>query len=242
MIRPDERICILDFGIAKDMGNNNSGTLYGTIIGSDGYMSPEQADGFSIDHRADIYALGCVFYYMLTGHHAYNTLASDFETRDNISKTPFPKLSKYSKVAFPPKMQEILDHATNRNMMRRYQSCREFRMDLEKMLPGESPSHTIISANKSENIFVTVGREGCDILISDDRMKVSRSHLDITYRQFTGGRYYVITDHSANGTLVNGRHLSRGESMQVSVEGADLRHELSTGLGRGESADFQKSG
>ena len=221
MIRPDERICILDFGIAKDMGNNNSGTLYGTIIGSDGYMSPEQADGFSIDHRADIYALGCVFYYMLTGHHAYNTLASDFETRDNISKTPFPKLSKYSKVAFPPKMQAILDHATNRNMMRRYQSCREFRMDLEKMLPGESPSHTIISANKSENIFVTVGREGCDILISDDRMKVSRSHLDITYRQFTGGRYYVITDHSANGTLVNGRHLSRGESMQVSVEGAD---------------------
>lgn len=217
MIRPDERICILDFGIAKDMSNNNSGTLYGTIIGSDGYMSPEQADGFSIDHRADIYALGCVFYYMLTGHHAYEKLASDFETRDNISKTPFPKLSKHSKVAFPPKLQEIMDHATNRNMMKRYQSCREFRMDLEKMLPP----HTVISSNKSENICVTVGREGCDILISDDRMKVSRSHLDITYRQFTGGRFYVITDHSANGTEVNGRKLSRGESIHIAAKGDD---------------------
>ena len=103
MIRNDERICILDFGIAKDMGSQGGGTVIGTIIGSDGYMSPEQADGFSIDHRADIYALGCVFYYMLTGHHAYNTLSSDFETRSNIANTPFPKLSKHSKKSFPAK-------------------------------------------------------------------------------------------------------------------------------------------
>lgn len=221
MIRNDERVCILDFGIAKDMGNqgNGTGTVIGTIIGSDGYMSPEQADGFSIDHRADIYALGCVFYYMLTGHHAYNTLASDFETRSNITNTPFPRLSDHCKKSFPPKLQEILDHATNKNMMKRYQSCREFRKDLEMLLPSASSSHTIISKNKVENIFITVGREGCDILVADDLMKVSRSHLDITYRQFTGGRFYVITDHSSNGTLVNGRRLNRGESENVPADG-----------------------
>lgn len=221
MIREDERICILDFGIAKDMGSQNGGgTVIGTIIGSDGYMSPEQADGFSIDHRADIYALGCVFYFMLTGHHAYNTLSSDFETRSNIANTPFPKLSKHSKKSFPTKLQEILNHATDRNMMKRYQSCREFRKDLENLLPSASKSHTIISSSKTEEIFITVGREGCDILVNDDLMKVSRSHLDITYRQFTGGRYYVITDHSANGTLVNGRHLGRGESENIPADGS----------------------
>lgn len=219
MIRNDERVCILDFGIAKDLGNQNGGTVIGTIIGSDGYMSPEQADGFDIDHRADIYALGCVFFYMLTGHHAYNTLSSDYETRSNITSTPFPKLSEHSKKAFPPKLQVILDHATDKNMMKRYQSCREFRKDLETLLPSASSSHTIISKNKVENIFITVGREGCDILVVDDMNKVSRNHLDITYRQFTGGRYYVITDHSSNGTLVNGHRLNRGESENIPADG-----------------------
>ena len=220
MIRNDERICILDFGIAKDMGNQGGGTVIGTIIGSDGYMSPEQADGFSIDHRADIYALGCVFYYMLTGHHAYNTLASDFETRSNIANTPFPKLSKHSKKSFPAKLQEILDHATDRNMMKRYQSCREFRIDLENLLPSASRSHTVISSSKTENIYITVGREGCDIIVDDPLMKVSRNHLEIAYKQFTGGRYYVVTDHSSNGTLVNGKKISRNESETIPANGA----------------------
>lgn len=220
MIREDERICILDFGIAKDMGSQSSGTVIGTIIGSDGYMSPEQADGFSIDHRADIYALGCVFYFMLTGHHAYNTLSSDFETRSNIANTPFPKLSKYSKKSFPTKLQEILDHATDRNMMKRYQSCREFRKDLENLLPSASRTHTVISSNKPENIFITVGREGCDMIIDDPLMRVSRNHLDIAFKQFTGGRYYVITDHSANGTLINGHKIERNESEHIPADGS----------------------
>ena len=214
MIRNDERVCILDFGIAKDMGNTNGRTLIGTIIGSDGYMSPEQADGFSIDHRADIYALGCVFYFMLTGHHAYDTLSSDFETRENIANTPFPRLSKYSRKSFPEKLQEILDHATDKNMLRRYQSCREFRKDLESIVPK-----TVISMSRKDDIFITVGREGCDILVTDNQMRVSRSHMDIAFRQFTGGRYYVISDHSSNGTMVNGRRLGRGESENIPAEG-----------------------
>ncbi len=222
MIRDDERVCILDFGIAKDMNNTGaSSTVYGTILGSDGYMSPEQANGFSVDHRADIYALGCVFYFMLTGHHAYDTLSSDFETAQNIVNTPFPKLSKYSKKKFPTGLQEILDHATDRNMMRRYQSCREFSKDLVKVVPSASPSHTKVSASKVEDVFITVGREDCDIIISDPLLRVSRSHLDITYKQFTGGRYFIITDHSSNGTVVNGQRLNRNESVNVLADEPD---------------------
>ena len=219
MIRNDERICILDFGIAKELGvPGATGTIVGTIIGSDGYMSPEQADGFSIDHRADIYALGCVLYFMLTGHHAYNTLGSDFETREEIVNKPFPRLSEHSKAAFPTRLQEVLDRATDKNMMRRYQSCREFRKDLESLLTGQS-TH-ISSKNKSTDILVTVGREDCDIIMgNDDQMRVSRHHLDIVYKEFTGGRYYVITDHSSNGTLVNGRDLHRNESENIPADG-----------------------
>lgn len=64
-----------------------------------------------------------------------------------------------------------------------------------------------------------MGREGCDILIDDKQMKVSRSHIDITYRLFTGGHFYVITDHSANGTMVNGKRLGRGETVNIPAEG-----------------------
>jgi serine/threonine-protein kinase len=53
MIRPNGSICLLDFGIAKDM--NSKGLTIGQVtIGTDGYMSPEQAGGYNIDHRSDI--------------------------------------------------------------------------------------------------------------------------------------------------------------------------------------------
>lgn len=222
MIRNDERICILDFGIAKDLNSNGqTTTIYGTILGSDGYMSPEQANGFSVDRRADIYALGCVFYYMLTGHHAYDTLASDFETAQNIVNTPFPKLTKYSKHSFPKGLQGILDHATDSNMNKRYQSCREFSNELIKLIPGASIWRTKISSSKAEDVFITVGREDCDILVNYQWDRVSRKHLDITYRQFTGGRYYIITDHSSNGTFVNDRCLGHGDAINIPADGPD---------------------
>lgn len=220
MIRTDEHTCILDFGIAKDMNAQNQvTTIIGTIIGSDGYMSPEQADGYSIDHRADIYALGCVLYYMLTGHHAFDTLKSDYETRENIINKPFPRLKKHSKTDFPKGLQEVLDRATDKNMMRRYQTCSEFRKDLEKVLKPER--RTYVSRNQTDDIKVTVGREDCDIIIgNDEQLRVSRQHLDIIYKEFTGGRYYVVTDHSSNGTYVNGSDLKHGESINIPTEGA----------------------
>ena len=81
MVRPDGSICLLDFGIAKDLDNNNGNTIPGSILGTNGYMSPEQAAGYSINYRSDIYAVGCVFFYMLTGHHAFNTLSNEFERK-----------------------------------------------------------------------------------------------------------------------------------------------------------------
>jgi serine/threonine-protein kinase len=59
---------VLDFGVAKVLtAEGTSGTLDGTIIGTPTYMSPEQAAGLPVDHRADIYAVGTVLYEMLSG-------------------------------------------------------------------------------------------------------------------------------------------------------------------------------
>ena len=73
MIRPNGSICIIDFGIAKDAAIGATGETIGQVMGTNGYMSPEQANGLNIDLRTDIYSLGCVFYFMLTGKHAIPT-------------------------------------------------------------------------------------------------------------------------------------------------------------------------
>ncbi len=65
-----ERIKILDFGIAKltDIGSAHAATKTGAVMGTPTYMSPEQCKGSgTVDARADIYSLGCIFYQLLTG-------------------------------------------------------------------------------------------------------------------------------------------------------------------------------
>lgn len=213
MIRPNDDICLLDFGIAKDtkaVGPGVTNTLIGTVIGTDGYMSPEQADGMSIDQRSDIYSLGCVFYFMLTGHHAYNKLDSDVETMLNIVNTPFPRISKYVSDV-PQSIQNVMDHATDKNMLKRYQSCREFCSELMKV----SGVGTHISGNKQQGISISVGRENCDICVGVNNYKVSRHHADIHLRNFTGGTFYVYTDCSSNGTLINGKLYTKGMSVNI---------------------------
>ena len=69
------RVKILDFGIAKlvtDTLGNKSKTRQGTILGTPAYMAPEQCrGGGEIDHRADLYAVGCILFEMLTGHQPF---------------------------------------------------------------------------------------------------------------------------------------------------------------------------
>jgi len=214
MIRKDGRICLLDFGIAKDLSDTSgTGTLFGTILGSENYMSPEQASGYSIDHRADIYALGCVLHFMLTAHHPYPILATDFETRLNITMQAFPKLTDHSDAVFPDRLQTVIDRATDRNMLLRFQSCMEFKKELENMLQITN------GGNENADVLVTVGREDCDIIVKDPLKRVSRHHLDITYKHFTGGRFFVIYDRSSNGTLVNGRRICKGDTENIPVKG-----------------------
>ena len=67
MMRPDGRIVLIDFGLAKSMANGAELTNAGEIRGSPYYISPEQAEGSDVDQRSDLYSLGVMFCEMLTG-------------------------------------------------------------------------------------------------------------------------------------------------------------------------------
>jgi serine/threonine protein kinase len=69
MMRPDGRIVLIDFGLAKHLGTAR--TNAGEVRGSPYYISPEQAEGAEVDQRSDIYSLGVMFYEMLTGQRPF---------------------------------------------------------------------------------------------------------------------------------------------------------------------------
>ncbi|WP_116812024.1 serine/threonine protein kinase [Steroidobacter cummioxidans] len=69
MMRPDGRIVLIDFGLAKHLGTSH--TNAGEVRGSPYYISPEQAEGAEVDQRSDIYSLGIMFYEMLTGQRPF---------------------------------------------------------------------------------------------------------------------------------------------------------------------------
>lgn len=212
MVRPDNSICILDFGVAKNSEGVGSGhTLTGTVIGTDGYMSPEQANGMSIDHRSDIYSLACVFFYMLTGHHAYVNEGNDVKMMMDIVNKEFPRLNKYVS-GLPTNIQQVIDKASDKNMMRRYQSCREFNSELRRILHGGT---MIDGPVETTEISVSIGRENCDIVAGFNNYKVSRHHADVKYVVLSGGTFYVFTDCSSNGTTINGTQLKKGMSYNI---------------------------
>jgi serine/threonine-protein kinase len=197
MIRSNGSVCLLDFGIAKDM-NSNGLTIGQATIGTDGYMSPEQAGGYNIDHRSDIYSLGCVFFYMLTGRHAIEKKLNDHETRIAIIQNDFPQAADYNP-NISANTQNALNRATHKNMMQRFQSCREFELELNN-------KRTMIMNN---NNSISVGRGDCDIIIPNP--KVSQHHADIRIDVQSGYTRYLFRDRSTNGTVIDGRQIHNGE-------------------------------
>lgn len=71
MLRSDDSIALIDFGLAKRLRLRLELTDEGEIFGTPYYMSPEQGHGNGVDHRSDIYSLGVIFFEMLTGRKPY---------------------------------------------------------------------------------------------------------------------------------------------------------------------------
>lgn len=210
MIRPNGGICVIDFGIAKDM-KTSTGKTIGRCVGTDGYMSPEQVNGNSIDYRTDIYSLGCLLHFMLTGQHAITKQSSDYKTVVKILNEEFPS-AKSIRPELSDDIQNIIYKAVDKNMLRRYQTAAIFK----KALMGDNHSG---GTRLSHCTTVTVGRgSSCDIVINNEY--VSTNHLTINYKEdFASGPVLEFIDHSRNGTGINGRYVhNSSESVPFDVQ------------------------
>ena len=68
--------------------------------------------------------------------------------------------------------------------------------------------------------MISIGREKCDIIVKDSEQKISRHHADVELKAMTGNRYYIFTDCSSNGSIVNGKLIHKS-SVNIPVVGAD---------------------
>lgn len=90
MLDPEARIKILDFGLVKSMRGDAELTRNGAIIGSPLYMAPEQGRAENVDHRADIYSLGCALYHMLTGRPPFSAPSPVGVITKHVTDRPTP--------------------------------------------------------------------------------------------------------------------------------------------------------
>jgi eukaryotic-like serine/threonine-protein kinase len=146
-ITKDGRVKILDFGLAKltqpEGGSHTSlptlthATEAGAVMGTAGYMSPEQVRGTSVDPRSDIFSFGAIFYEMLSGKRAFHRdTAAD--TMSAILKEDPPDFSETNRNVSPA-LERIVQHCLEKNPESRFHSASDVAFDLEH-LSGTSGS------------------------------------------------------------------------------------------------------
>lgn len=131
MIDSDGTLKLTDFGIAQ-MKNLQQMTVTGTMIGSPAHMSPEHIEGRKLDHRADIFSLGTVFYVLAVGELPFEGNSAHALLK-NILDVNYVSATR----ACPPvgkPLSDMIDRCMARHPEDRYQTCRELQLDLQQYL------------------------------------------------------------------------------------------------------------
>ncbi len=147
-VTKDGHVKILDFGLAKrteqrteeetNAPTQSKGTEPGTVMGTMGYMSPEQVRGYPVDHRSDIFAFGTILYEMLSGRKAFKRdTAAD--TMSAILKEEPPELSESGR-NIPVALDHVVRHCLEKDPNNRFQGAKDIVFALSEASGSTSAS------------------------------------------------------------------------------------------------------
>lgn len=143
---------VLDFGLAKltEPETSNSDpeavtipiahTNPGAVMGTTGYMSPEQAQGEAIDQRSDIFSLGVVLYEMIAGHAPFEGPTDSHVRVSILDHEPAPLTTQSADV--PRHLERIVSKALAKDKAKRYQTVTDLKLDLEQLREELHSSHS----------------------------------------------------------------------------------------------------
>ena len=156
-VTTDGRAKILDFGLAKvshDSGGDDLNTAItqteaGTILGTVGYMSPEQVRGAAASPASDLFSLGCVLYEMIAGRRAFQGQTAA-ETMTSILRDPPPSAPR----EIPSELERLISHCLEKQPEQRFQSARDLAFGLKAALAARSSPASADAATAANSIAV----------------------------------------------------------------------------------------
>ena len=166
-ITNEGRAKVLDFGLAKfspTASGNEANTLTGvlseagTVMGTVGYMSPEQVRAKPVDARSDLFSFGVILYEMLSGRKAFHG-ESAAETMSAIAKDDPPDLTETNR-SVSPALERIVRHCLEKNPAARFQSARDLAFNLEA-ITGTSKSNVNVTLPAGKNAQLDLAGRGC---------------------------------------------------------------------------------
>ena len=153
----DGRVKILDFGLARQIvplrgegSTANTLTESGVILGTAGYMAPEQVRGEKSDTRADLFAFGCVLYEMLSGRRAFAADSAIGTMSAILSHEPPPL--RASRPDLPEAIERVVAHCLEKDPARRFQSASDLAFQLEG-IASETHSPASRAAGASARVW-----------------------------------------------------------------------------------------
>lgn len=208
MLSYDGEVRIIDFGIAKAESKIET-TKAGTLKGKFGYMSPEQAEGYEVDFRTDIFSLGIVLWELLAQDRLFVS-NNEINTLKKIRECHIPSLRKLDP-NIPQELERITNKALARDRTLRYQSSEELAQDLQVFLNKHYPEFTVRDLSQNLKTIFNDEREE-----SRKRMmeyaKVQFPQLD-EKTEYVSERTNTVTETDASGSksFVNAHRAPDGE-------------------------------
>ncbi|MBC7420476.1 MAG: serine/threonine protein kinase [Bdellovibrio sp.] len=181
MVSFEGEVKVIDFGIAKAETEQEE-TKAGTLKGKFGYMSPEQAEGLSIDPRTDVFALGIVLWELLANDRLF-TGSNEAAILRKVRDCQIPSIRKVNPTV-PPELERIVMKALAKDRNVRYQTAANFHRDLNRFLNTQFPdfSSQDFSQFVKENFKASV-TEGREKLVHFSQAENSSSDETITAPQ-----------------------------------------------------------
>ena len=191
IVKSDGSLKILDFGIATAKGSAQL-TQANNVMGSVHYLAPELAKGEPASPQSDIYALGIVFYEMLTGDVPFKADQAVQIALQHM-REPMPSVRK-ANPNVPQSVENIIIRATAKNPRLRYQSCDEMLKDLEKCMLPEHQNDKPLSLNdpidktptkqEKEDTKVGVTRSTSLSRVANKRIKIYVTAILVLFAMF----------------------------------------------------------